>query len=55
VETDMVVIAGPRKPNHDLFNEFQWMVDELHGAGDAVIPRGLEAAIHEGYRMGVRI
>ena len=52
---DMVVISGPRKPNHDLFNEFQWMIDELHGAGDAVIPRGLEAAIHEGYRMGVRI
>lgn len=55
VPADMVVISGPRKANHDLFNEFQWMVDELHGAGDAVIPRGLEAAIHEGYRMGVRI
>ena len=53
--TDMVIISGPRKSNHDLFNEFQWMVDELHGAGDAVIARGIDAAIHEGYRLGVRI
>lgn len=52
---DMVVVSGPRKANHDLFHEFQWMIDELHGAGDAVIARGLDAAIHEGYRMGVRI
>ncbi len=52
---DMVVVSGPRKSNHDLFHEFQWMIDELHGAGDAVIARGLDAAIHEGYRMGVRI
>ncbi|HRP76721.1 MAG TPA: FAD-dependent oxidoreductase [Rhodocyclaceae bacterium] len=52
---DMVVASGPRKSNHDLFHEFQWMIDELHGAGDAVIARGLDAAIHEGYRMGVRI
>jgi 2,4-dienoyl-CoA reductase (NADPH2) len=31
------------------------MIDELHGAGDAVIARDMNAAIHEGYRMGVRI
>jgi 2,4-dienoyl-CoA reductase (NADPH2) len=55
IETDMVVVSGPRLANHDLFQEFQWMIDELHGAGDAVIARGMDAAIHEGYRMGVRI
>ena len=55
VEADTVIVSGPRKANHDLFHEFQWMVDELHGAGDAVIARGLDAAIHEGYRLGVRI
>ena len=55
IATDMVVISGPRLANHDLFQEFQWMVDELHGAGDAVIARGMDAAIHEGYRIGVRI
>lgn len=55
VAADMVIVSGPRLANHDLFHEFQWMVDELHGAGDAVIARGMDAAIHEGYRMGVRI
>jgi 2,4-dienoyl-CoA reductase (NADPH2) len=52
---DMVVVSGPRQANHDLFHEFQWMVDELHGAGDAVIARDMNAAIHEGFRLGVRI
>lgn len=55
VPTDMVLVSAPRLANHDLFQEFQWMVDELHGAGDAVIARDMNAAIHEGYRMGVRI
>jgi 2,4-dienoyl-CoA reductase (NADPH2) len=55
VAADMVVVSGPRLANHDLFQEFQWMIDELHGAGDAVIARDMNVAIHEGYRMGVRI
>jgi 2,4-dienoyl-CoA reductase (NADPH2) len=55
VPTDMVLVSAPRLANHDLFQEFQWMVDELHGAGDAVIARDMNSAIHEGYRMGVRI
>jgi 2,4-dienoyl-CoA reductase (NADPH2) len=55
VPADMVLVSGPRLANHDLFQEFQWMIDELHGAGDAVIARDMNAAIHEGYRMGVRI
>jgi 2,4-dienoyl-CoA reductase (NADPH2) len=52
---DSVVAAGPRKSNQELFTEFEWMVDELHGCGDALMPRGIDAAIHEGYRLGVRI
>jgi len=55
VEADTVVLAAPRRPNHELFHELEWMVDELHGIGDALIPRGLEQAIHEGYRLGCRI
>ena len=31
------------------------MIDELHGAGDALMPRGLDASIHEGFKIGVRI
>jgi len=55
VEADTVIAASPRKSNQALFHEFEFMVDELHGAGDALIPRGLLQAIHEGYRLGVRI
>jgi 2,4-dienoyl-CoA reductase (NADPH2) len=52
---DSVIAAGPRKSNQELFTDFEWMVDELHGCGDALMPRGIDAAIHEGYRLGVRI
>ena len=55
VEADTVIAASPRKPNQELFQEFEFMVDELHGIGDALVPRGLLQAIHEGYRLGVRI
>lgn len=55
VPADSVILAAPRKPNHELFHEFEWMIDELHGAGDALIPRGLEQAIADGFRLGVRL
>ncbi|HEY5896140.1 MAG TPA: FAD-dependent oxidoreductase, partial [Burkholderiales bacterium] len=55
LEADSVIAAGPRKANQELFTDFEWMVDELHGCGDALMPRGLDAAIHEGYRLGVRV
>ena len=55
VPADTVIAASPRKPNQALFHEFEWMVDELHGCGDSLIPRGMDAAILEGYRLGVRI
>jgi len=55
IPVDTVIAAAPRKSNQELFGEFEWMIDELHGCGDALMPRGLDAAIHEGYRLGVRI
>jgi 2,4-dienoyl-CoA reductase (NADPH2) len=55
VPADTVIQADGAQPAHPLFHEFEWMVDELHGAGDAVIPRGLEQAIQEGFRLGVRL
>jgi 2,4-dienoyl-CoA reductase (NADPH2) len=55
LEADTVIAAGPRKANQELFREFEWMIDELHGCGDALIPRGIDAAIAEGYRLGIRI
>ena len=55
VPADTVIAASPRKSNQEMFQEFEWMIDELHGCGDALIPRGLDAAISEGFRLGVRI
>ena len=55
VEADSVVLASGAAPAHALLHEFEWMVDELHGVGDALIPRGLEQAIQDGFRLGVRL
>jgi len=55
VPADSVVAAAPRIADQALFHEFEWMVDELHGCGDALVPRGLDSAIREGYRLGCRL
>ena len=55
LEADTVIAASPRRGNQELFQEFEFSVDELHGAGDALVPRGMAQAIHEGYRLGVRL
>jgi 2,4-dienoyl-CoA reductase (NADPH2) len=55
IEADTVVAATQRTANQELFNELQWLVDELHVCGDATNPRGLDQAISEGYRLGCRI
>lgn len=55
IAADMVIHAAPQKPNQEVFQALQWMVDEVHMIGDAVSPRGMTAAIHDGYRLGCRI
>ena len=55
IAADTVIAAAPRTPNQQLFHELEWMIDEVHGCGDALVPRGLDAAIHEGFRLGVRL
>ena len=52
---DMVIYAAPQKPNQEVFQALQWMVDEVHMIGDAMAPRGMTSAIHDGYRLGCRI
>ena len=52
---DTVIAAGERRPNQELFHELEWLIDELHGCGDALVPRGLTQAIHDGFRLGARI
>jgi 2,4-dienoyl-CoA reductase (NADPH2) len=49
---DGVVVAGPRGPVNALSRELEFVVDELYTVGDAVLPRSLANAIHEGFRVG---
>jgi 2,4-dienoyl-CoA reductase (NADPH2) len=53
IPADSVILAAGVAPAHELLHEFEWMVDELHGIGDALVPRGLEQAIQDGFRLGV--
>jgi len=55
VAADLVVIAGPRRSVDALARDLEFVVDELHIIGDAVVPRSLSNAIHEGFRVGNRI
>ena len=55
IAADSVVLAAGVAAAHELLHEFEWMVDELHGIGDALVPRGLEQAIQDGFRLGVRL
>lgn len=52
---DTVIAASPARGNQELFGELEWSIDELHGCGDAMVPRGLTEAIHDGYRLGCRL
>ncbi len=55
VVADTVIAASPRVSNHALMSSLEWMIDELHVCGDAVLPRGLGPSIHDGYRLGCRV
>ena len=54
-EADMVIVASPSRGNQELVADLEWSIDELHGCGDAMVPRGLTQAIHDGYRLGCRL
>ncbi len=49
---DRVVVAGPRRPVNDLIRDLEFSVDELHSVGDAILPRSVANAVHEGFRIG---
>lgn len=54
IEADTIVQAGPRKAQQDLLGLIEFSVDELYIIGDAVRPRSIHNAIHEGFKIGVR-
>lgn len=49
---DLVLVAGPRASENALVRELEFSVDELFTIGDAVLPRSVAHAIHEGFRIG---
>jgi 2,4-dienoyl-CoA reductase (NADPH2) len=54
VSCDTVVISQ-REPNESLKKVVQSEGIELFVIGDALIPRNLSSAVHDGYRIGMRI
>ena len=52
---DMVIVAGPRRSEQGLYTDLEYMTDELYMIGDCITPRSMTSAIHEGYRLGVRL
>ncbi len=52
---DTVILAGPIEPRQQLVKDLEYFCDELYVIGDAMVPRSLYNAIHDGYRLGVRI
>jgi 2,4-dienoyl-CoA reductase (NADPH2) len=55
VATDTLVVARKLRPNQELWETLEGEVEELYAVGDCVAPRKATNAIHEGFRVGVRI
>jgi len=55
IPADAVIYAGPRISRQELFLACEYLCDEIYLIGDAVIPRDMYNAIHEGYKLGVRV
>jgi len=52
---DALVVGGPRISENSLTRDLSFACDELYTVGDAVLPRNICDAVHEGYKTGVRI
>jgi 2,4-dienoyl-CoA reductase (NADPH2) len=54
IKCDTVVVSE-RGPNESLKKVVQSEGIELFVIGDALIPRNLSSAVHDGYRVGMRL
>lgn len=52
---DLLVVSGPRSAANALARDLGFSCDELYTVGDAILPRNICEAVHEGYKAGVRI
>lgn len=55
IGADTVLYAGPRISEQALFLASEYLCDEVYVIGDAVIPRDMHYAIHDAYRLAVRV
>jgi 2,4-dienoyl-CoA reductase (NADPH2) len=55
IDADVIIQAGPRQSRQGLEREIRDVCDELYMIGDAVLPRSLTEAIHEGFKLGARV
>lgn len=55
LEAETIIIAGPRMSLQDLSTSLEYVSDEIYVVGDAIKPRSIHNAIHEGYKLGVRL
>ncbi|MBN1105745.1 MAG: FAD-dependent oxidoreductase [Deltaproteobacteria bacterium] len=54
VKCDTIVVSE-REPNESLKNVVQGEGIELYVVGDALVPRNLSSAVHDGFKIGIRI
>jgi hypothetical protein len=54
VKCDTLVVTE-REPNENLKNVVQGEGIEFFVIGDALVPRNLSSAVHDGFRIGIRI
>lgn len=55
ISAGAIVLCSPRRARNTLLDQAEFLFDELYIIGDAVSPRGQYQAIHDGFRLGVRI
>jgi 2,4-dienoyl-CoA reductase (NADPH2) len=55
IPADAVIYAGPRLSHQELFGACEYLCDEIYVVGDAVMPRDMYNAVHDGYRLAVRV
>jgi hypothetical protein len=54
VKADTIIYAE-REPRQELKDAVKELDLELHIIGDALVPRALSNALHDGYRTGIRL
>ena len=54
IAIDSLIVSRTRTPVQELYKQ-EFSCDEIYLIGDAVMPQSLHNAVHEGFKMGIRI